>query len=77
MLGGGKNSLNCKVVVFNISDEIKKARKIMRDAFKRDPDFRYGYQSNVAMLLHDQYGIIEHDKRNAAADDILKLIFEE
>ena len=76
MLGGGKNKLECKVVVFNTSEEIKRARKVINDAFKRDPDLRYGYQSNIAMLLHDQYGITEHDKRNAAANDILKLIFE-
>jgi len=55
---------------------IKEARKVFKDAFDKDPDFRYGYQSNIAMLLHDQYGITDHKIRNAAASDIIKLIFE-
>jgi len=52
-------------------NKIQKARKIMRDAFEKDPDFKQGYISNIAMLLHDQYP----GERNAAAEDILKLIF--
>ena len=70
-----KNKLECKVVIID-TNNIKEARRIFKDAFDRDPDFRYGYQSNIAMLLHDQYGITDYDKRNAAANDILKLIFE-
>jgi len=54
---------------------VKKARKIMREAFDADPDFKLGYIANIAMLLHDHYGITDYDKRNAAAEDILKLIF--
>lgn len=59
------------------SHRIIKARKIMSDAFKEDPDFKRGYVANVAMLLHDHYGITNFDKRNAAAEDILELIFED
>ena len=51
------------------------ARQIMADAFKKDADLYYGYLANVAMLLHDKYGITDHEKRNQAADDILSLIF--
>lgn len=33
------------------------------------------YKANVAMLLNDRYGITDHATRNAAADDILNLLF--
>jgi hypothetical protein len=56
-------------------NEIKKARETMRKAFDEDPDFKMGYIANIAMLLHDNYGITDYDERNAAAEDILKLIF--
>jgi len=56
-------------------NKIKKARKTMADAFDKDPDFKMGYIANIAMLLHDHHGITNYDKRNAAAEDILKLIF--
>jgi len=56
-------------------EEIKKARETMRNAFDEDPDFKMGYIANIAMLLHDHHGITNYDKRNAAAEDILKLIF--
>ena len=55
---------------------IQEARETIRKSFENDPDFRRGYQDNIAMLLHDRHGITEYDARNAAADDILKLIFE-
>lgn len=41
----------------------------------QDPDIRLGYVANVAMLLHDRYGITDHAARNAAAEDVLQLIF--
>ena len=55
--------------------DIKEARETIRKAFEEDPSFRQAYQDNIAMLLHDRHGITEMDARNAAADDILKLIF--
>ena len=55
---------------------IKDARATMAEAFKRVPHFRYGYVANIAMLLHDRYGITDYETRNAAGDDIVKLIFE-
>lgn len=54
----------------------QEARETMRDTFKEDPDFRYAYQSNIAMLLHDRHGITDYGARNVAADDILRLVFE-
>ena len=55
---------------------IKKERDAMAKAFKDDPGFRMTYVANVAMLLHDRHGITDYDKRNQAADEIIKLIFE-
>jgi len=55
--------------------KIKKARKIMRDAFEKDPDFAETYISNIAMLLHDKYGLTDPHERNSAGTDILELIF--
>ncbi len=55
---------------------IADARKTIADAFKDDPDFRQGYVSNVAMLLHDQFGITDYETRNKAGDAIVRLVFE-
>ncbi len=56
-------------------NEIAKARKVMRDAFEKDDGFKEAYIANIAMLLHDRHGITNYEKSNAAAEDILKLIF--
>lgn len=58
-----------------MSNEIEDARNTMREAFEKDPNFYLTYQSNVAMLLYDRYGIKDVGKRNSAADEILKLVF--
>jgi len=55
--------------------KIKKARKTMRKAFEKDGSLLVGYVSNIAMLLHDKYGMTNYEKRNRAAKDILRLIF--
>ena len=55
---------------------IAEARKEIADAFAADPDFRDGYVANVAMLLHDHFGITGFEDRNKAGDMIVKLIFE-
>lgn len=55
--------------------KIKKARKVMQRAFEKDLNFLETYVSNVAMLLHDKYGITNYVKRDQAARDILRLIF--
>ena len=57
------------------SAAIFSARSVMRTALENDPGFKEAYVSNVAMLLHDKYGITDSETRNAAAADILKLIF--
>ena len=61
------------------SKDIVRARKVMSDAFREDPDFEYGYVANIAMLLCDRYNkanFRNDDKRDKAARDILKLIFD-
>jgi len=56
-------------------NEIAKARETMRERFEQDKGFKQGYMANIAMLLHDRYGITDYDTRNKAAEDLLKLIF--
>jgi len=57
------------------SHKIREARRVMRSALAGDAGFRQGYIANVAMLLHDHYGITDYEKRNKAAEEILDLIF--
>jgi len=55
---------------------IRLAREIFKDHFEKDEDFRRVYKDNIAMLLHDRYGITNYKTRNEAADDIMRVIFE-
>lgn len=55
---------------------VKSAREFIAAAFKADPSFRRAYVDNVAMLLHDRYGITDIETRNQAGDDIVRLVFE-
>ena len=52
------------------------ARKIFKKSFEKDDNFRDSYQANIAMLLYDRYGITEYKRRNQAANDIMKVIFD-
>ena len=52
------------------------ARQTMSDILGTDEGLRLGYLANIAMLLHDRYGITGMEERNAAAADILRLIFD-
>ena len=47
----------------------------MAQAFDADPDFERGYVDNIAMLLHDHYGITDMDERNQAGKAIMNLVF--
>jgi len=58
-----------------IENEFAEARRTMAKHLKEE-DLREGYRSNVAMLLHDRYGITDPKTRNQAAEDILNLIFD-
>ena len=55
---------------------VKAARKTIADAFAADPHFRDVYVANVAMLLHDRYGITNHKTRTKAGYEIIRLVFE-
>ncbi len=51
------------------------ARNIMAAAFMADEGLRQAYVANVAMLLHDRFGVTGYEQRNAAAIAVLDLIF--
>ena len=55
---------------------VQLARYIMREALK-DEGLKLAYVSNIAMLLHDRYGITNYEERNQAAEDVLDLMFKE
>ena len=55
---------------------IRQARKAFVEAFKRDPDFRIGYQANIACVLLDRLNITDYETRNTIADEIIKVVFE-
>ncbi len=61
-------------------NKIEEARKVMRSAFKKDPDFKRAYRDNVAMLLYDNRerilgSFIHKNNRDFVAEKILNLIF--
>lgn len=58
--------------------KIRNARRVIRDAFAKDPDFRHSYQANIAMTIYDhlEFKPAYLDKCNETADRIIKLIFE-
>ena len=51
------------------------ARQLMAEELEKDAGLYLGYVANVAMLLHDKYGITDRKERNLAAIAILDLIF--
>jgi len=55
--------------------EIKKARKIMQKAFRKDKFFKLTYISNIAMILYDNNIVLGLEKRNDIAEKILERIF--
>jgi len=62
-----------------MSKKIENARKTMVKAFEKDPDFRFGYQSNIAMYIWDRKreGVgFNKWQCNEVADGLIKLIFE-
>jgi hypothetical protein len=79
---GKKNGIQPHPFFAKLGDEkvselsFPKARRTMAKALRDDESLRIGYVSNVAMLLHDRYGITDHETRNRAAEEILELIFE-
>ena len=56
---------------------IKKARKVIWKAFKKDPDFKRGYIDNVAMCIFANSPVKEYKARNNLAEKIIDLVFGE
>ena len=56
-------------------NRIRHARRTLAEAFMNDSSFYQAYAANVAMLLHDRYGITDQRLRNEAAEEILHLLF--
>ena len=55
--------------------QFAEAKQVMAEFLSKDEGLYISYQANIAMLLHDRHGITDYEKRNAAADEILSLIF--
>ncbi len=61
-------------------EEIKHARKVMREVFKADPNFKRTYIDNVAMYLYDHASNIDMNHkltRDSVAEGLIDLIFSE
>ena len=54
---------------------VKDARAVIKQAMRDDPNFRYGYVANAAMLLVDRYGA-DPKVANNIAEDIVRIFFE-
>lgn len=55
------------------------ARQVIKDEFAADPKpggMRDAFLANIAMLLYDRYGM-DIAVANCAADDIIRLAFED
>lgn len=58
--------------------DITNARRTMREAFKKDPDFKKVYIANLSMrIFHDQMGIEDGELRDKISEQILDMLFEE
>ncbi len=59
------------------SNVFANSRKIMKDKFDADPDLRWAYICNIAMLLYDTHGspFDDYNTRNETAEKLIKLIF--
>lgn len=57
---------------------IAAARRIMREAFKKDPDWKRTYIDNISMrVFYDQMGVEDKELRDKLSEQILDLVFEE
>lgn len=65
-----------------MNNKFKAARKLMNEILSKDEGLHYAYQSNIAMLLHDEQVKIgkpinyrDPENRNEMAKSIISLIF--
>ena len=63
--------------VIHSRNPIIRARRIFKESFEKDPNFKFTYESAIAMLLHDRFGGVfkDYKTRNDTAKEILKLLF--
>ena len=64
-----------------MSNKIKDARRIIRNAFMYDPDFKRAYRDNISMIMYDEF----HDRkykpklrkedRDAVSERLLDMLF--
>jgi len=54
---------------------VKEARAVIKQAMRDDPQFRYGYVANAAMLLVDRYNV-DAGTANRVAEEIVRLFFD-
>lgn len=54
---------------------LTEARETIKNELEKSEGLKIAYISNIAMLLHDNYGITDINERNQAARDILYLLF--
>lgn len=62
-----------------MSKKIESARKVLKDAFRTDPNFRDVYKANIAMYIWDEKRrgtTFNRNQCNNVADGLIKLIFE-
>ena len=65
-----------------MSNQIKTARKTIREAFERDPNFRHAYVCRIGMWLYDEQarkGVLNfknQEERERIAGSLLDIIFE-
>ena len=69
--------------------KIKKARRVIRKAFKADPEFKQTYVDNVSMRIYDRFidpkaiagypqiDVRDKENRDKLAEEILDLIIGE
>ena len=62
--------------------EFAEARRLMNETLLKDKELYYGYQANIAMLLHDAQvnngrpiNYRDYENRNVIAKKIINLIF--
>ena len=60
--------------------QIRAARRVMREAFEADPDFKRTYIDNIAMFLHDEFvavdkTMLDKQKRDNTAERLLDVLF--
>lgn len=59
----------------NVLLDFKDMREAMANRFMKDNALLVSYEANIAMLLHDRYGMTDYKTRNQAAHDIMCLLF--